>query len=230
MIFDKGFVHCDPHPGNILVKNVKNSAQIILLDHGLYTTLSEDFRHTYANFWLSILNADPPSIQKWSEKLNVGQLYVLFSCIITGRTWSSLTVGIDKTDLTSDEQLAIKQNAAKFLPQIGEILRRIPREMLLILKTNDLLRNIEFSIKTQNSMHSFVMLSRYCIRAVYSERLRHCRSLLCKLQNHVGLVLAQFKISIYQFVLWFRKTFFARMGFTALRKNGPVQNLLLQRL
>lgn len=37
MIFVNGYVHCDPHPGNVLVKKNGNSAEIILLDHGLYT-------------------------------------------------------------------------------------------------------------------------------------------------------------------------------------------------
>ena len=42
-IFIHGFVHCDPHPGNIFVRktwNSKNSRfepQLVLLDHGLYT-------------------------------------------------------------------------------------------------------------------------------------------------------------------------------------------------
>ena len=38
MIFIEGNVHCDPHPGNILVKRMADgSPQIVLLDHGLYT-------------------------------------------------------------------------------------------------------------------------------------------------------------------------------------------------
>lgn len=37
MIFINGFVHSDPHPGNILVrKTTKGDSEIILLDHGLY--------------------------------------------------------------------------------------------------------------------------------------------------------------------------------------------------
>lgn len=37
MIFMNGFVHSDPHPGNILIKkNEKGSCDIVLLDHGLY--------------------------------------------------------------------------------------------------------------------------------------------------------------------------------------------------
>lgn len=38
MIFVHGFVHCDPHPGNVLVQKCPYSqkSQIVLLDHGLY--------------------------------------------------------------------------------------------------------------------------------------------------------------------------------------------------
>ena len=37
MIFVNGYVHCDPHPGNILVKQTSHGPDIVLLDHGLYT-------------------------------------------------------------------------------------------------------------------------------------------------------------------------------------------------
>lgn len=37
MIFLNGYVHSDPHPGNILVhKNKSGNTDIVLLDHGLY--------------------------------------------------------------------------------------------------------------------------------------------------------------------------------------------------
>lgn len=42
MIFINGFVHSDPHPGNILVKkNEKGTCDIVLLDHGLYAVSSD---------------------------------------------------------------------------------------------------------------------------------------------------------------------------------------------
>lgn len=42
MIFVQGYVHCDPHPGNILVSKVDGKPQIILLDHGLYSVSCSD--------------------------------------------------------------------------------------------------------------------------------------------------------------------------------------------
>lgn len=47
MIFVNGYVHCDPHPGNVLVQKVGSEAQIILLDHGLYTV--SGFCYYYLN-------------------------------------------------------------------------------------------------------------------------------------------------------------------------------------
>ena len=40
MIYKFGYVHCDPHAGNILVrKNEHREDEIVLLDHGLYTVI-----------------------------------------------------------------------------------------------------------------------------------------------------------------------------------------------
>jgi predicted unusual protein kinase regulating ubiquinone biosynthesis (AarF/ABC1/UbiB family) len=36
MIFRYGFVHCDPHAGNLLVRMKDGRPQLVLLDHGLY--------------------------------------------------------------------------------------------------------------------------------------------------------------------------------------------------
>ena len=36
MIFVQGYIHCDPHPGNVLVHQTSTDTEIVLLDHGLY--------------------------------------------------------------------------------------------------------------------------------------------------------------------------------------------------
>ena len=54
-IFQFGFVHSDPHPGNIFVRkeflNGKEITKVILLDHGLYRDYDESFRYNYCNLW-----------------------------------------------------------------------------------------------------------------------------------------------------------------------------------
>ena len=57
-IFQIGFVHGDPHPGNIFVRkeklNGKDVTKIVLLDHGLYREYDDHFRYNYCNLWRCI--------------------------------------------------------------------------------------------------------------------------------------------------------------------------------
>jgi len=43
-IFVSGFVHCDPHPGNIFARMQDGKQQIVLIDFGLCIRLPTDFR------------------------------------------------------------------------------------------------------------------------------------------------------------------------------------------
>lgn len=64
------------------------------------------------------------------------------------------------------QDVEIRTNASLYLPQISELLNRVPRQMLLLLKTNDLLRGIETTLQTRASSSSFINMSRCCIRAM----------------------------------------------------------------
>ena len=54
-IFEFGFVHSDPHPGNIYVRKEKvggkDITRLVLLDHGLYREYDDHFRYNYCNLW-----------------------------------------------------------------------------------------------------------------------------------------------------------------------------------
>ena len=70
--------------------------------------------------------------------------------MVTGRSWRSIQKGIDKAEKNSAESQEIKDNVAKYMKEIADVLAFVNRQMILIFKTNDLLRNIEFSLGTQN--------------------------------------------------------------------------------
>ena len=54
-IFRHGFVHCDPHEANLLVRvhpsKPAGHPQLVLLDHGLYRELDDEFRRNYCRLW-----------------------------------------------------------------------------------------------------------------------------------------------------------------------------------
>ncbi|KDR78104.1 hypothetical protein GALMADRAFT_245116 [Galerina marginata CBS 339.88] len=60
-MFEWGQVHCDPHPGNVLVRPSPlnpREPQIVLLDHGLYVHLHDGFRREWASLWRAMLVGD----------------------------------------------------------------------------------------------------------------------------------------------------------------------------
>ncbi|KAK4660574.1 hypothetical protein QC762_120230 [Podospora pseudocomata] len=62
-IFKFGVVHCDPHPGNMFVRRLPNGKpELVLIDHGLYVYMSDQFRHDYASFWKALMTFDNAKI------------------------------------------------------------------------------------------------------------------------------------------------------------------------
>lgn len=74
-IFEWGWVHCDPHPGNIIIRphpTRPGTSQFVLLDHGLYVQLSDEFRQQYASLWKGLMTADFDVVKVVTEKWGIG--------------------------------------------------------------------------------------------------------------------------------------------------------------
>nr|CAG4643125.1 EOG090X047B [Ilyocryptus agilis] len=203
MIFLHGYVHCDPHPGNIRIDfDARGKLVIHLLDHGLYLQLSNDIREDYARFWMSVIRSDTKEMESVAQKLGVGKLYVLFACMISGRSWNAIQGGIDKHGKTTTEEREIKDDASKYLMEIVEVLHRVPRQLLLIFKTNDLLRGLDSMLGIRDNTASYVTMFRSCANADYLKKYSQCDSLACKLRVYFSHCIAHFRITVYQIVMW----------------------------
>ncbi|CAH0384431.1 unnamed protein product [Bemisia tabaci] len=197
MIFNSGFIHSDPHPGNILVRKVKSGTQLILLDHGLYATLSPDFRYNYSKLWMSILNKDKDGMRKYCDYLGVGDAYALLACMVSGRTWDAIESGINKVEYTTNERDLFQKEIPGLLPKLTEILQTVNREMLLVLKTNDLLRGIEFTLQTHSRKASFLVMSQCCVKSIYEDKLREVNDRWARLRILIAERWALFTLSVY---------------------------------
>lgn len=185
MIFLHGFVHCDPHPGNILIKfdpDQRRKFRLILLDHGIYKELPDEFRMNYAHLWKSLVDGDEIGIRKYSEKLGGGDAYKLFSVVLTHRSWDTMVYHKDWDRMRKPMDIdSFRERASDYLPQVAELLARLPRPLLLLLKTNDLLRAIDRALQANNPdmpSKTFVIMGEYCVEAVNQQRLLMARGSL----------------------------------------------------
>lgn len=94
MIFKAGFVHSDPHPGNLFVrKDAQGQLELVLLDHGIYVELSETTRLAYTKLWRGILSQDEHAIKAASKEMGA-DFYQLFTTMIVNRRYEEV---MDKT-------------------------------------------------------------------------------------------------------------------------------------
>lgn len=71
-IFEYGFVHSDPHPGNMLARFRNGKQELVILDHGLYISLPDKFKGEYRRIWKSLFNFDKGEIDKVCSDWGVG--------------------------------------------------------------------------------------------------------------------------------------------------------------
>lgn len=154
-IFRHGFVHCDPHEANLLVRphpTIPHRGQIVLLDHGLYRKLQDDFRQNYVRLWQGIIMRDEESIEKYCRRLNAGDMYSLLAAMLTMKPWNDIVTRTEKdrfAEKDKDTQLIMLQSyAALYYQEIVDLLNDVPSDLLLLFKTNDCLRHLDRVLKT----------------------------------------------------------------------------------
>jgi aarF domain-containing kinase len=144
-----GFVHCDPHEANVLIRRKPNDPhrpQLVLLDHGLYKDLSEDFRRNYCRLWNAIILQDRVEIESECRNLKAGEAYPLLAAILTMKPWNDvISDDVDRLHNkgSKGENEMLKAYAKKYFKEVVVLLGEMPSDMLLMLKTNDCLRHID---------------------------------------------------------------------------------------
>lgn len=137
-----------------------------------------------------------------TTKLGIrGDLYPLFACMLTGRPWESVIAGIERTKTNEAERELVQTNSTLVLPSISDILEQVDRQMLLILKTNDLIRNIETTLRTQYRMTSFWVMSKCCIESVARQEIHHSASDWQRFSRALRKNWDLFKLNIYYLYL-----------------------------
>ncbi|GIL43460.1 hypothetical protein Vafri_933 [Volvox africanus] len=205
MIFAHGYVHCDPHAANMLVRKVDGHGQLVLLDHGLYKSYTDSFRLAYAALWRSLIFADEAGIKRYSAAMNAGDAYDIFASILTQRSWDQILdarsdhLAVQRTPQTRE---VAQQYMATYSREITGLLQRMPRPLLLLLKTNDCLRSIDFALG--EPVNTFVITARECSAALARERLRGAPGPLVRLAVAWERFQVEGRMLGFELLLWYR--------------------------
>lgn len=163
-IFTFGFLHADIHGGNFFVRRNPKSGreQIVLIDHGLYGEISDEFRIDFCKLWVSIINRDHQSLQQHCDKYGIKNP-ALYSQIIIMQGLDSFGPTIQDDD-NAGMKLSIEDRRKFFNPNKQEredmknLEEVLPIEIMFILRTLFLLRNVNKNLGAP--VNRFTIMSR----------------------------------------------------------------------
>lgn len=144
-IFYTGFIHADPHPGNVLVRQgPDNKAELVLLDHGLYEYLSQHDRMALCKLWRSIVLRNEAAMEKYSNALGVKE-YFLFCEMLLQRPINMRELGLSNI-LNREETTYMRKMAINRFDSIMQVLKSMPRPMLLVFRNINTVRSINITL------------------------------------------------------------------------------------
>eukprot|EP00066_Takifugu_rubripes_P005249 XP_003969173.2 PREDICTED: uncharacterized aarF domain-containing protein kinase 5 [Takifugu rubripes] len=144
-IFYTGFIHADPHAGNVLVRRGRdNTAELVLLDHGLYEFLSHCDRVALCKLWRSIILRDQAAMRKYSNALGVKE-YFLFCEMLLQRPINMRELGLSNI-LSREENAYMREMASQRFESIMQVLKSMPRPMLLVFRNINTVRSINITL------------------------------------------------------------------------------------
>lgn len=202
MIYRFGNVHADPHIANMLVRKTASGGwQLVLLDHGLYRQLNDEFRLEYSKLWKALILGDIKGITESAANMNAADSVPLFAGMLTQRQWKDVTkwkkgtnrLGNDRTEAEKEE---IQEFVGQHAQEIGSLLGKVPRELLLLLKTNDCLRSVDKELGA--GYNTFMVTARECVRTLNAHREKTQPGMRSKLTSIVERVKLEARLHAMQ--------------------------------
>lgn len=141
-IFNTGFVHADPHPGNIFVRKSKksNTPELVILDHGLYETVPETVRLPLCDFWEATVLKDEKRMKQSALALGITE-YKNFAQVLFQVPFE-INGGQVKTKLSDEDIVYMQRIATQNFDRIMQTLREMPSNMLFVVRNLNTIRAI----------------------------------------------------------------------------------------
>ena len=108
-----------------------------------------------------------------------------------------------QADSKSDKAM-IQGYAQYFIKDIFSMLSTVPRQMLLLLKMNDCLRHIDYTLGSP--LNNLVAAGKFASQAVYENEKKNAKSLGGRFHAWLDYVRVLFRINVHDFGVWFMQT------------------------
>ncbi|KAK2584251.1 hypothetical protein KPH14_006662 [Odynerus spinipes] len=217
-IFHTGFVHGDPHPGNIFVrKGHNNKAQLVLLDHGLYEYLSEKTRVSLCNFWESMVLKNDHALNIYGKELNVDDP-ILLAEILTQAPYSiSSFLSIKKGKGAKEHMI---QQAQEHFDKISAALRTMPKTMILVIRNLNTIRAITQDHKS--TVNRYRIMAKVAVRGKYKVS---NPSITKYITGTIDEAKFEIHLWLYSFIQWLLKTYLNILWFIGYDTEHVVEFL-----
>ncbi|KAK9500318.1 hypothetical protein O3M35_001602 [Rhynocoris fuscipes] len=140
-IFHTGFVHADPHPGNILIRRGPDKkAQLVLLDHGLYETVPDNVRESLRQLWKSIVLNDHDSMKKYSVELGIDDYRTLVE-MVTQVPQHQMNIALVQKLSKFDMEILV-DHCKNHFDKLMAVLHLLPHNVLLVIRNINTIRSI----------------------------------------------------------------------------------------
>ncbi|XP_064085064.1 uncharacterized aarF domain-containing protein kinase 5-like [Macrobrachium nipponense] len=187
-IFHTGFVHADPHPGNVLIRQSKHGgAEIVILDHGLYQFLPTSVRQPLCRLWKAIVVGDHENMKENSAQLGVAASgYRLFSIALVQRYVSppggfvrdvfdlfydekgpKYISHADFHKLPEEEKKEVRRQVMEVHDRVLDVFQNIPSDLFLILRNVNTIRAI--TTDHGNVVDRYTLMARSATRGAFVE-------------------------------------------------------------
>lgn len=156
---------------------------------------------------MSVLNGDEPKIIDCAKQMGIDiskHHAQLLSCMIAAKPWSAVKrglVNIPDEETRSKEKDELRRNASRYFQDISKILATVDRQLLLLMKTNDLIRSIAYTLGN-DERRSFLTMTRACFQMLQDKRYEATWNPVTKLAITLQSNWFFFKLRLYSFYLW----------------------------
>ena len=195
MIFEDGFFHGDPHPGNLLVTK---DGTIVVLDFGIAGTLRPEKRQNFMRFLAAVMNEDTELLIRSLEGFGV-----VIPAENREHLQDDLFVLMQDLDLSNTIS---RFNFTLFANELSEVMRRyrirVPMNLMLLLKVLVMILDIgirldpEFNIEEELSPYLVKVAKENTFSAASAKRasvtLLETTDAIFDMPRHLDLMLRRF--------------------------------------